>query len=93
MRKRIRSILRVLLVACVLYGLDYLSALAGVPSRPRYETVTINRFFFINEKYDKFSYEPIPSVQETCVNALLPEIGARPCWYVRRHRVETIAVN
>ena len=60
MKKKIIRITGVALVLGVLYALDFLSALAGVPARPRYSTITVNRFLYINEKYDKFSYEPIP---------------------------------
>jgi hypothetical protein len=88
-----RFLTGMLLAAAVLYETDDLSARIGVPSRPRFSTVTINRFYYINEKFNKFSYEPIPSVEERCVNALFPHFGSRPCWYVRRHTMETIAVN
>ena len=75
------------------YGADDLSARFGVPARPEFSTFTINRFYLINEKFNKFSYEPIPSVQEQCVNAMFPHFGARPCWYVERHTMQTIEVN
>jgi len=75
------------------YGLDDLSARLGIPARTRYETVTIRRYYYINEKYGKFSVEPMPSIDERCVNALLPHFGATPCWYLKRHTRRTIAVN
>ena len=93
MKKRTKWILRVVLAIGVTYSLDFLSALAGVPSRPRYATITINRFFFVNEKFNKFSYSPIPSLEEKCVNALLPHFDARPCWYVKRHTTQTIDID
>lgn len=79
--------------AILIYSLDDLSARFGISSRPQYSTVTIRRYYFINEKYNKFSYEPAPSIEERCVNALFPHPGARPCWYVRRHTLQTIEVN
>lgn len=91
--KRKRILIGSLIAASVVYGMDDLSARLGVPSRPRFSTFTINRFYFINEKYNKFSYEPLPSREERCVNALLPHSGSRPCWYVKRHTMETIDVN
>jgi hypothetical protein len=92
-KRKIIRILSVLAAAGIIYLLDFLSALAGIPSRPRYSSLTVNRYLYINEKYNKFSYEPIAPIQETCINALLPEPGVRPCWYLRRHTVETIEVN
>ena len=91
--KKLRIAAGALFVAAVLYGLDDLSARFGVPARPRFSTFTINRVYYINENYNKFSLEPIPSIEEQCVNALFPHSGSRPCWYVKRHTTETIAVN
>jgi hypothetical protein len=91
--KKLRFLMWLLLAAAVVYGLDDLSVRIGVPPRPRFSTFTINRFYYINEKFNKFSYEMIPSVQERCVNALFPHSGSRPCWYVERHTMQTIPVN
>jgi len=82
-----------LLAAAVLYGLDDLSARIGVPARPRFSTFTINRFYRVNEKFNKFSLDPMPAVQEQCVNALFPHSGSQPCWYVSRHTMQMISVN
>jgi hypothetical protein len=82
-----------LIAAAALYGLDDLSARIGIPARPRFSTYTINRFYHINEKFNKYSFEPMPSVDERCVNALFPHSGSRPCWYVSRHTIQTVAVN
>ena len=79
--------------AAVIYGLDDLSARFGVPARDRFSTVVINRFYYVHEKFNKFSYEPIGPANERCVNALLPHSGSRPCWYVKRHTVEMIEIN
>jgi hypothetical protein len=97
MTKRRSVLLRIL--ACVLatvallYGLDYLSARLGVPARPRFSSYTIYRFYKINEKFNKYSFEPMSIAQEQCVNALFPHFGSRPCWYVQRHTMQAIDVN
>jgi hypothetical protein len=93
MTKKIRILAGTLLAAAVLYGLDDLSSRIGVPARPRFSTFTINRFYKIDEKFNKFSLEPLPAVQEQCVNALFPHSGAWPCWYVSRHTMQMISVN
>ena len=94
-RKRIliRAVLALAMLCGVVGGLDELSVEIGVPARPRFSTFTINRFYRVNEKFNKFSLDPMPSVEERCVNALLPHFGSRPCWYVQRHTIEMIAVN
>jgi hypothetical protein len=83
----------VLVAAAVVYALDDLSVRLGVPPRPRFSTFVISRFYYVNEKYNKFSYEPLPKVNEQCVNALLPHFDSRPCWYVARHTLVIIPVN
>jgi hypothetical protein len=93
MTRKTRILAGILLAAAALYGLDDLSARIGVPARPRFSTFTINRFYRINEKFNKFSFEPLPAVQEQCVNALFPHSGSRPCWYVSRHTMLSIELN
>jgi hypothetical protein len=90
-RKRILAGL--LLFAAAAYGLDDLSVRFGVPARAQFSTVLVSRFYYVHEKFNKFSYEPLPSVNERCVNALMPHSGSRPCWYVQRHPVEMIDLN
>lgn len=88
-----RLALRLAVGSAILYGLDEVSLRAGIPSRPQFSSYTISRFYFVNENFNKFSYEPRPSIEERCVNALFPHMGSRPCWYVSRHTKETTAVN
>ncbi len=82
-----------LLALAVLYALDDLSARLELPSRPRFATLTISRYYYVNEKYNKFSYEPRPAIEQRCVNALMPHSGSLPCWYVKRHLVQITEVN
>ena len=92
-RKKLKILLIVLAVPALFYVLDYLSVIAGLPSRPRYATFTINRFYRVDEKFNKFYFEPLPPVQEQCVNALFPHFGSRPCWYVSRHTMQAVEMN
>lgn len=85
--------IQVVVGVAVLYGLDDLSARFGVPAREHFSTVTVNKYLYVNEKYNKFSYEPNGSYQARCVNALLPHSGSWPCWYVKKHRMEVQEVN
>ncbi len=92
-REKLILILAVVVIPAILYGLDDLSVAIGVPSRPRYSTFTINRFYRVNEKFNKFSLNPMPPVDERCVNSLFPHFGSNPCWYVSRHTMQSIVVN
>jgi hypothetical protein len=89
-RKKLILILAIVAVPALLYGLDDLSVVVGVPARPRYSTFTINRFYRVDEKFNKFSLNPLPAVDERCVNALFPHFGSNPCWYVSRHTLESV---
>jgi hypothetical protein len=93
MTKTLRILAGTLLAAAVLYGLDDLSARIGVPARPRFSTFTIYRFYRVNEKFNVFSFEPMPTVQEQCINALFPHSGSPPCWYLSRHTMQSVSVN
>jgi hypothetical protein len=93
MGRWLRILIGLVAAAGVIYGLDDLSGRLGIPSRPRYSTVTIRRYYYINEKYGKFSYEPLPLMDVQCSNTLLPHWGVNPCWWVQRHKVVTIQVN
>ena len=77
----------------VAYVVDDLSSRLNIPSRDQFSTITIRRSLYVNEKYNKFSLEPLPDGLERCVNALMPHFGSRPCWYVRKHTREMIEVN
>ena len=92
-REKLILILAVIAVPAILYGLDALSVAIGVPSRPRYSTFTINRFYRVDEKFNKFSLNPLPAFDERCVNSLFPHFGSNPCWYVSRHTMQSVEVN
>lgn len=89
-RQKLILIGAVVAVPAIFYGLDALSVIVGVPARPRYSTFTINRFYRVDEKFNKFSLNPLPAVDERCVNALFPHFGSRPCWYVSRHTLQSV---
>jgi hypothetical protein len=89
-KEKVILILAVVAVPAIFYALDDLSVVIGVPARPRYSTFTINRFYRIDEKFNKYSLNPLPAVDEQCVNSLFPHFGSNPCWYVSRHTVQLI---
>lgn len=55
---------------------------------PAFSTVT---FFYSadlkNNKYEVFTGDP---QQETCVRAIFPHSGFRPCWYASRKTIRTV---
>jgi hypothetical protein len=93
MNSKTKILIGVVLAAALAYGLDDLSARFGIPSRPRFSTFTVYKFYRIDEKFNKFSYEPLSIAQEQCVNALFPHGGVSPCWYLSRHTNQVVSAD
>ena len=55
-----------------------------------YGSVTVKRYFAIKRKDGRVEFAPADPVTRTCVHSLLPQMGARPCWYVERRTSEQI---
>jgi hypothetical protein len=79
---------QVVIAALVLvYVGDYFVArVRGDPIK----TVQVEEYFAIPLKNGQTQYASAGSKKVACVEALMPHIGDRPCWYVRRHRQEWI---
>lgn len=92
-RRHRRLIAEGLAFLAALYIVDDLSARFGIPTRDRFSVITVNRFYLEDDKYNKFSYLPLPPVDTRCVNALFPHSGSMPCWYVRKHRSVIVTQN
>jgi hypothetical protein len=50
-----------------------------------YSTVTVQHYYVIGQKNNKFEIQNDRTVDQPCANSLLPHSGYPPCWYVRRH--------
>ena len=75
----------VVLVAFV-YGGDFLSLHLRIPNnRPQFGTVTVQRIYALHKTRGKADYIMGDPEQESCSNSLFPQLGALPCWWVRRH--------
>lgn len=93
MRVLVKPLLRVLLgmvlLLCVAYICDYLQLRYRVwRNHQPYGTVTVQVLYAIAEKAPqgskKTEYASGGSQDQTCVNALFPQQGYSPCWYLRR---------
>ena len=91
--KKKKFLIGIVLAGAVVYAMDTLSWWANIPSRPEYSTYTIRKYYYINENFGKYSVESAGTYPEKCVNALLPHVSARPCWYVSTHLRNVIHVN
>lgn len=61
--------------------------------RPRFDSVRVERFYTVHEKFNKVSYVPNGVADVRCIRALFPHAGSNPCWYVTRHRLQFEDLN
>ena len=90
-----RSFRKILLRGCL--GLAGLTALvyaaddiwARLQGRP-VEQVKVDRVYAVMNHWNQVEYSVGTPVIETCIDALMPHFGYAPCWYLRRHTLQTI---
>jgi hypothetical protein len=89
--KRILAIVALALVVAlvVIYIGDYLVLRYKIwQKHEAYATVTVYRYYAIQEKGNKTEYVFHNSEVDTCVHALFPHLGDPPCWYLTRHTAQ-----
>jgi hypothetical protein len=82
-----------LLVAIVIYGLDFLSVWLRIPGRDTFGTVTMHTMYAVKLKSGKTEYDYAGDHNVDCSNSLFPQFGVKPCWYARRHTEEQITID
>ncbi len=86
-----RVIAIVVAAAAVIYAGDFLSARFGFPGhRETYGSVTVDRTYAVMQKNKKQEYYFLPPETQNCVHALFPHFGVPPCWYLERHKTQTV---
>jgi hypothetical protein len=91
-----RTLVLVLALLSIVYAGDYAyvrlrTAFPRVGSA--YDSVQMVRLYAIPLKGGRTEYEldaQQPEVTVTCVRALFPHLGYRPCWYLRRNSQQPI---
>jgi hypothetical protein len=77
--------------AILLYAGDYLSVRYRFPgNRPAFGSVRVHPYYAIPQKDGKTEIVLQDPERRTCVHSLFPHLGAKPCWYVKRHTHERI---
>lgn len=70
----------------VVYLYDYASIRIPIPKgRAIYGIVTVRPYYDVGLKSGKSDFYFLDPQKQTCVNSLFPQLGYRPCWYVRKH--------
>jgi len=91
----VRYVKRALLALVGLLILAYLADYAWVrtpfpPGRNRFGTVTVRPYYDVKLKSGKSDLYFLDAVDQTCVHSLLPHLGYKPCWYLRKHARQRI---
>jgi len=82
-----------LALAITVYCGDYLVLRYRVATnRGAFGSVTVSRYYAIQEKANKTEFVFLDSRPETCVHSLFPHLGDLPCWYLNRHAEQMIAI-
>jgi hypothetical protein len=80
-----RGCLAVVAFAALVYGAEDLYArMRGRPT----EQVKVDQIYSEVNHYNELEYSAGSELMETCVDALLPHFGYKPCWYLKRHTLE-----
>ena len=91
LRKQLRqiflgSLLFVLTTVTFTYVVDFgLFRLRAAANRNPYGSVVVSHSYAVLQKNGKTQFIFDPPAPETCVHALFPHSGMRPCWYLSRH--------
>lgn len=77
-------------VGVMLYACDYVAL--RYKQKP-FGSVQVRRMYAVKMRNRQTQYIADEAQAASCVNSLLPQLGYAPCWYLTRHRVETIDIN
>ena len=78
------------LVVVLLYGGDF--AVLRTRSR-QFGSVHVRVMYAVKMKNRQTEYLPEEPQDLSCVNSLFPQVGYAPCWYLTRHRLQTIDID
>jgi hypothetical protein len=83
---------RVALFAIVGLIVIYMGDYALARMRPQ-GSVDVQIMWAVKQKNSRIDYELGDTETRPCVQSLLPHLGAAPCWYLTRHKTQTITVG
>jgi hypothetical protein len=83
----LRGFVALLGLTALIYAAD--DIWARLQGRP-VEQMKVDRMYAATNHWDQVEYSVGTPVIETCIDALMPHFGYVPCWYLRRHTLQTI---
>jgi len=82
----VRTVAWLAILLCVTYALDYAILRLRLTAKGQaFGSVTVYRYYAIQEKANKVNYVFLDSQSEKCVHSLFPHLSCSPCWYASRH--------
>jgi hypothetical protein len=82
-----RLCLALICLAALLYAADDLWARhRGRPT----EQVKVELIYAAMNQFNQVEYSVGTPEMQTCVDALMPHFGYKPCWYLRRHTFQQV---
>jgi hypothetical protein len=92
-KNSLRVVAGIAMLTALVYAGDYVSIRFRIPSnRAQFGTVSVTKFYAIQEKNHKTEYDLGQPEDQTCVHSLFPQLGYPPCWYLSRHTEEKIEI-
>ena len=85
---------RVLIVALLAGVLIYAADFAFLHVRTKqFDSVQVRVMYAVKMKNRQTEYLPEEPQNLSCVNSMFPQMGYAPCWYLSRHRRQTVEVD
>jgi len=79
-------LLMVVVLAAAVYAADYISIRLRIPNgRAQFGSVQVQRYYSVKLKNQRSELMFQPPESQPCAYSLFPQLGASPCWYVKRH--------
>jgi len=88
-----RSLLIIVAAAVLMYGLDLLSVKLRIPRRDTFSAVTMHTYYVVKLKNGRSEYDYSGDHDVNCSNSVFPQLGVKPCWYLKRHPEEQIVID
>lgn len=88
-----RILIIVVVLAGVLYLGDLLSVWLRIPTRDTFGTVAVHTYYVVKLKNGRTEYDYVGDHDVSCSNSMFPQLGVKPCWYVRRHTDQQISID
>ena len=88
-----KRILIVVVLAGLLYLLDFLSLHFAIPQRDAFGSITVHTYYVVKLKNGRSEYDYAGDHAVNCSHSLFPQFGVKPCWYAARHTEEQIKID